>query len=52
MSVVSLEDAKVVSDDLSLSQITKIMYDMSHPLVIHENRVISPWDVCLALDKN
>lgn len=52
VSVVSLEDAKVVSEDLSLSDISKIMYDMSQPLVIYEDRVISPWDVCLALDRN
>jgi len=52
VSVVSLEEAKVVSDDLSLSDISKIMYDMSQPLIIHENRVISPWDICMALEKN
>lgn len=52
VNVVSLEEAKVVSDDLTLSDISKIMYDMSHPLVIHENRVISPWDICMVLDKN
>jgi len=52
VSVVSLEVAKVVSEDLSLSDISKIMYEMSQPLVIHEDRVISPWDICLALDRN
>ena len=52
LSVVSLEDAKVVSDDLSLSEISKIMYQMSHPLVIYQNTPISPWDICMALDKN
>jgi len=52
VSVVSLEDAKVVSEDLSLSDISKIMYEMSQPLVIHEDRVISPWDICLAIDRN
>jgi len=51
VSVVSLEDAKVVSDDLNLSEISKIMYGMSQPLIIHEDRVISPWDVCMALEK-
>ena len=51
VSVVSLEEAKVVSDDLSLSDISKIMYEMSQPLIIHEERVISPWDVCMALEK-
>jgi CBS domain-containing protein len=52
VSVVSLEVAKVVSEDLSLSDISKIMYEMSQPLVIHEDQVISPWDICLALDRN
>ena len=52
VSVVSLEDAKIVSDDLSLSDISKIMYEMSQPLIIHEDRVISPWDICMSLGKN
>ena len=52
VSVVSFEEAKPVSEDLSLSDISKIMYEMSQPLVIHEDRVISPWDVCNALGKN
>jgi len=51
IDVVSLEDAKVVSEDLSISEISKIMYDMSQPLIVHEDRVISPWDICLALLK-
>ncbi|MDH3312130.1 MAG: CBS domain-containing protein [Nitrosopumilus sp.] len=50
-SVVSLEDAKVVADDLSLSEISKIMYEMSQPLIIHEERAISPWDICMSLEK-
>jgi len=52
VSVVSLEDAKVISEDLSLSDISKIMYEMPQPLIIHEDQVISPWDICLALDRN
>ena len=52
VSVVSFEDAKVVTDDLNLSEISKIMYDMSQPLIIHEDRVISSWDICMALAKN
>jgi predicted transcriptional regulator len=51
-SIVSLEEAKVIKADLSLSDISKIMYDMSQPLIIHEDRVISPWDVCMMLGKN
>ena len=41
-----------IKDDLRLSDISKILNDMSHPLVIHENRVISPWDICIALAQN
>ena len=52
VSVTTLEEAKVISEDLSLSNISKIMYDMSQPLVIQEDRVISPWDICMALEKN
>ena len=52
VSVVTLEDAKVVSDDLSIPDISKIMYDMSQPLVIHEDQVISPWDICMVIEKN
>ena len=52
VSVVPLEEAKVVSDDLSLSDVSKTMYEMSQPLVIQDNRVISPWDICMALAKN
>ena len=51
VSIVSLEEAKVVSDDLTLSDISKVMYDMSQPLIIHEDRVISPWDICMWLGK-
>jgi len=51
-SVVALEDAKIVSGDLNISDISKTMYEMSQPLIIHEDRVISPWDVCMALGKS
>ena len=52
VNVVSLEEAKLISEDLNLSDVSKIMYDMSQPLVIHEDRVISPWDICMALVKS
>ena len=52
VDIVSLENAKVISEDLSLSEISKIMYDMSQPLIVHDGRVISPWDICMALEKN
>ena len=52
VSVVSLEEAKIVEGDLSLSDISKIMYNMSQPLVIHEDRAISPWDICMVLGEH
>jgi len=51
IDIVSLEDAKEVTEDLTLSEISKIMYEMSQPLIVHEDRVISPWDICTTLGK-
>ena len=52
VSIAPLEEARVISENLNLSEISKIMYEMSQPLVIHEDRVISPWDICMALANN
>ena len=51
VDVVQLEDAKETNEDLSLSEVSKIMYSMSQPLIVHDGRVISPCDICLALEK-
>jgi len=45
-----LEEAKRISKDLNLSEISKIMYSMMHPCVIFQEQVITPWDICLALE--
>jgi len=52
VNIVSLENAKLISEDLNLSDVSKIMYEMSQPLVIYNDRAISPWDVCIALEKS
>ena len=52
VSVLTFEDAKVISEDMSLSNISKIMYEMSHPLIMYNDQVISPWDICMSLEKN
>ena len=52
VNVVSLDEGKIISEDLSLTNISTIMYDMSQPLIIYDDRVISPWDICMALGKN
>jgi len=45
-----LEEAKKISKDLNLAEISKIMYSMPHPCMIFQNQVITPWDICLALE--
>ena len=49
VSVASLDSAKVVSENLSIADISKIMYGMSQPLIMYDDVVISPWDVCSIL---
>ncbi|QUC64233.1 CBS domain-containing protein [Nitrosopumilus sp. K4] len=44
-----LEEAKKISKDVNLSEISKIMYTSPHPYVIYQEQVITPWDVCMAL---
>jgi hypothetical protein len=45
-----LEEARRISKDINLSEISKIMYSMMHPCVIYQEQVITPWDICLALE--
>ena len=45
-----LEEAKKISKDLNLAELSKIMYSMPHPCMIFQNQVITPWDICLALE--
>ena len=52
VNILTFENAKVISEDMKLSNISKIMYEMPHPLVIHDDHVISPWDICMALGEN
>ena len=45
----NLESAKSVKDDLTVQEISEIMYKMKHPSVLFEDQVITPWDICLVL---
>lgn len=47
-----LEEAKRVSKDLNLAEISKIMYMLPHPYVIFQDQVITPWDICMALQSD
>ena len=44
-----LGDAKVVSEDLTIPQSSKILFDMPYPYLIYGDQVTSPWDICLFL---
>ncbi len=45
----NLEEAKNVTDDLTIQEISKIMYKMEHPSVLFQDQIITPWDICLIL---
>jgi predicted transcriptional regulator len=45
----SLDQAKVVYENLKISKLAKIMNSMQHPYVLFEEQVITPWDMCISL---
>jgi len=49
ISEFKLEKVKEISEDLSISEVSKIMYEMEHPCVIFHDKIITPWDICLIL---
>jgi predicted transcriptional regulator len=48
----NLEEAKKISEDVNLAEISKIMYGMLHPYIIFQDQTISPWDICMALQSD
>jgi CBS domain-containing protein len=48
----NLEEAKEISEDLNLAEISKIMSVMVHPCIMFQDQVITPWDICAALQSN
>src|SRR3989304_2316505 len=38
-----------ISEDLSISEVSKLLYKMEHPYIVYGKRVVSPWDICLCL---
>ena len=51
-SVIGLEEARVIFDDLTINEVSAMMYDMEHPYVIYKDWIVTPWDVCnVLLDK-
>ena len=49
IDIVKLEEAKVISDNLRIHEISKMLYDMEHPSVLCNDDIITPWDICNAL---
>jgi len=47
-----LEEAKKISKDINLAEISKIMYGMLHPYIFFQEQVITPWDICMALESD
>jgi hypothetical protein len=43
---VELEEAKVISENLKINEVSSIMYDMAHPFVIYKGWLVTPWDIC------
>lgn len=44
-----LAEAKVTTENMKISEISKIMFGMLHPFTIYHDKVISPWDLCVSL---
>ncbi len=49
ISEFKVEELKAVSENLTISEVSKIMYEMEHPCVMFQNKIITPWDICLIL---
>ncbi|MEK6877039.1 MAG: CBS domain-containing protein [Thermoproteota archaeon] len=47
--IFKLENAKAISEDSSIKEASKIMYDMLSPYLMVKDQVISPWDVVMSL---
>lgn len=47
-----LEKIKKISKDVNLADISKSMYAMMHPYVMYGDQVITPWDICMALQSD
>lgn len=48
-SIFKLDNAKIISEDLEIPQVSKIMSEMLHPYVMFREEVISPWDIAMFL---
>jgi hypothetical protein len=49
-SQLKLEYIRVIREDKGLARLCSIMDKTDHPYVLYKDTVVSPWDVCLALE--
>jgi len=49
-NVFDLEQVKIVSDNVSISEACKFMQDMKSPYLMSNDKIISPWDIVTNLD--
>ena len=49
VDIVELEEAKVISDNLKINEVSSVMYDMAHPFMIYKDWLVTPWDICNVL---
>jgi hypothetical protein len=47
--IVEIEDAKVISENLKINEVSSMMYDMAHPFVMYKDWLVTPWDICNVL---
>ncbi|MBI5859533.1 MAG: CBS domain-containing protein [Nitrosarchaeum sp.] len=45
-SIIGLEEARVIFDDLQINEVSAMMCDMEHPYVIYKDWIVTPWDIC------
>lgn len=45
----NIEDVTTVSNNLTIGEVSKKMYEMEHPCVMFGEKIITPWDICLIL---
>ncbi len=48
-STIEFEEARFITDDLKIHEVSAMMYDMEYPYVIYKDMLVTPWDICMIL---
>lgn len=46
VDIVELEEAKIISENMKINEVSSEMYSMAHPFVIYKDWLVTPWDIC------